>query len=319
MTAPSDALLALEHEAAEAVGKPIREALVRAFRVAENLRAGGLPPTRYRMARARRDIAAAIRLVPLSGVQPALVTYVTKAFDLATGEAYAEIGQRSRRERKPRPRRDDVLREVVDAARDDAALDLVRAAQDAEAAVSMVALDRALQGAELAAVRSERTARWSVNRSANRAREAVARQLGVELVWVAERDACLHCLAYAGEVTKPGTPFPAGLTFADKPLKQPDLVPYPPLHPNCRCHVQPWLGTREGGGTDVELPDVLKREARRSVVLGTALPGESEPARLRAADRLIKQGAALPASVVARGRKAVNTGSFAQVRARRVR
>jgi hypothetical protein len=316
MTAPSDALLALEHEAAQAIGEPIRKALAVGFAAIERLRAGGLPPTRTRMRRARADVAAAIRAVPLGGLNRILVSYVSRAFELATGEAYVEAGKRAKQ--SPKPRKDDALKEAIDGAHDDAALDLVRGARDAEDATSMGRLEEAMQSAQLAAVRSERTARWCVNRSANRAREAVARQLGGDLLWVAERDACLHCLAYAGEVTKPGTPFPAGLTFADKPLKPSGPVPYPPLHPNCRCHVQPWLGTREGSGTDVELPDALKREARRSVVLGTARPSESETARLRAADRLIKSGAQLPASVVARGRHAVKTGSFAAIRARRV-
>jgi hypothetical protein len=269
------------------------------------------------MKRARLDLAAAIRLVPVGGLNRTLVTYVSKAFDLGAREAYAEAGRPEKR--APKPRRDDALTDAIDGARDDAALDLVTGARDAQAATSMVAIDRALQTALRAATRSERTARWCVNRSANRAREAVARQLGGRLLWVAERNACLHCLAYAGELTDPGTPFPPGLTFADKPLTLNGPIPYPPLHPNCRCHVQPWLGTEEGSGTDVQLPEVLKREARRSVVLGTALPGESETARLRAADRLITMGASLPDSVIARGRKAVKAKSFEAVRARRVR
>jgi hypothetical protein len=317
MTAPSDALLELEYEAARVIGEPIRKALESAFRALEALRAGGLPPTRYRMRKAREAVASTIQGVPLQGVRQALVTYVTQAMEIATEEAYKEAGRKQNR--APKLRRDDALTEAIDLARDDAALDLVTGARDARAATSMGALESALQTAQRAATRSERTARWCVNRSANRAREAVASQLGAALLWVAERNACLHCLAYAGETVRRDESFPPGLTFAEKPLKPNGPIPYPPLHPNCRCHVQPWLGTRAGSGTDVELPEVLKREARRSVVLGEALPTESETARLRAADRLISSGAELPAAVIARGRRAVKAGNFGNVRARRVR
>lgn len=84
----------------------------------------------------------------------------------------------------------------------------------------------------------ERDTRWAVNAAHNQGITEAANDAGVPRVWVAERDACLHCLAYAGQVAQPGQPYPTGLTFYIdprgnlKPLSH-DPVWGPPLHPNC--------------------------------------------------------------------------------------
>jgi hypothetical protein len=124
-------------------------------------------------------------------------------------------------------------------------------------------------------------------------------------LWVAERDACLHCLAYQGRVAPVEGSFPRGLTFADKPLKNPRLAG-PPLHPNCRCDVQPI----HEDDVNSDLTEGLLREARRSVVKGWSLPSESNASRLRAADRLLQAGARLPKSVEQEARRAVRQGKF---------
>lgn len=126
---------------------------------------------------------------------------------------------------------------------------------------------------------------------------------GWVVMWVAERDACLVCLAYAGETTTPGASFAETLTFGDRPMRNHEPLTSPPKHPNCRCTLQPL----HPGDTDV--PANLKREARRSVLRGWA-DDESVPAKLRAADRLLAVGANLPKSVEARARNAVREGRF---------
>lgn len=130
---------------------------------------------------------------------------------------------------------------------------------------------------------------------------------GRSRIWVAERDACVHCLAYAGETAGPGIPFALGLTFGDKPLvlsaHQIPLVS-PPLHPHCRCVIQLW------DEADTAVVDALKREAKRSVLRGFSLPSESEGARIRAAARLLAIGAGLPKTVEDRARRAVRAGRF---------
>lgn len=158
-----------------------------------------------------------------------------------------------------------------------------------------------LARAHQAVTTAEGDTRWVANRAVNAGAAAVARAHGWDLIWIAERDACLHCLAYSGHVAAPGVPFPAGLTFAARPLKAGFPLLYPPLHPNCRCRVTPF----SGGGLD----DTLKREARRSVLRGDSAYA-SEPSRLRAADTLLHRGAALPSSVIERARRAVGRGRF---------
>lgn len=160
--------------------------------------------------------------------------------------------------------------------------------------------------------RVDRTARWMFNRGANRGVELIADQLGAEKLWIAERDACLTCLAYSGDTVGALELFPAGKTYGDRStVRWP--IPGPPAHPNCRCRLQVWLGSEEGVGP-VEMPEALRREAQRTVARGWS-EYASEPARLRAASRLIQQGATLlPRSVVDRARSAVVAGGFERVK-----
>ena len=136
----------------------------------------------------------------------------------------------------------------------------------------------------------------------------VAREVGSNLLWVPERDACLHCLAHAGWVWAPGKYLPKGLTYADKPLKV--RVKYPPLHPNCRCEAVLTalpVGAPSRERSRLDPAARLAAEARRSVVLGWT-DHASQAATLRAMDRLLRQGADLPTSVEQRARRAVLAG-----------
>lgn len=147
-----------------------------------------------------------------------------------------------------------------------------------------------------------------VNETANGAARAVADAAEVGYVWVAERDThvCLTCLAYSGHTVKAGGSFPAGLTFGKKSTVKARLKT-PPAHPACRCQLWPWSEDWPQSSS-VGFPDALRREAERSVLRGES--GESEPARLRAADRLLKRGTDLPKTVKARARRAVKVGRF---------
>lgn len=153
----------------------------------------------------------------------------------------------------------------------------------------------------------ERASRWVTNREVNHGSAQVADALHAGKMWVAERDACLHCVAYSGVIAEPGQHFPPDLTFAAKPLKPwGGVLDRPPLHPHCRCRITPWLGS----DTDYSLSDALKREARRSVLKGWSLPSESENSRLQAADRLLQRGVNLPKSVQQQAQRAVRRGHF---------
>lgn len=176
----------------------------------------------------------------------------------------------------------------------------IKAGNHADVMPVIAAAHRAVSDVELAS-------RWVTNREVNNGSSQVASALNAGRMWVSERDACLHCVAYSGVVAELGQHFPSDLTFAAKPLKPwHGTLDQPPLHPHCRCRITPWLGS----DTDFSLSDALKREAKRSVLKGWSLPSESENARLQAADRLLQQGANLPKSVEQTARRAVRQGHF---------
>ncbi|WP_344951421.1 hypothetical protein, partial [Actinomadura miaoliensis] len=156
------------------------------------------------------------------------------------------------------------------------------------------------------------TGTTAVNQAAAAGSAAAATQLGArQLLWVAERDACLTCIALAGEIAPIDTGFSPDITYGDRPLRWNDFSGRPPRHPHCRCHIVPYLG----GAQDQAAADALQREARRSVVRGWSLPSESEAARIRAADRLLRRGVGLPVSVERYGHQAVAAGRFPRGRA----
>lgn len=156
---------------------------------------------------------------------------------------------------------------------------------------------------------TQELSRSTVNRTAAIAAEVTARQMGASgVIWVSERDACVHCIGLAGEVAAFGQPFGASSVFAAKQLEWRGYNGRPPRHPNCRCRLIPWDGT-------TETTDALKREAQRSVARGWSLPTESNAARLRALDRLLQQpDLRLPPSVIRRARKALQEMTFPQGR-----
>jgi hypothetical protein len=162
----------------------------------------------------------------------------------------------------------------------------------------------------LPARRAEAQVRWAANRAINAGTASVARSFGETLVWVPERNACLRCLSYAGAVAWPGQNFAPIARYGTKPAAPPGDLPYPPLHPNCRCQIRRYGGP--SASTDPSARDMasaLAREARRSVARGFS-GFDSLPERQRAAGALLRQGAGLAPTVVARARADVARGTF---------
>lgn len=141
-----------------------------------------------------------------------------------------------------------------------------------------------------------------VNAAGNAGTTAVSDAAGVPTVWVAETNACVDCLKYSGRIAYPGKAFPGGLTFGAKP-RSTAPVKYPPLHPNCRCTVEPLRSP--------EYAVALRREAERSVLRGFSLESESMKTRLDAARRLVDSGVDAPKSVIAYARRSIKAGEFA--------
>jgi hypothetical protein len=250
-------------------------------------------------------------------LRPDLNREVRKGLAMGARHAYDLAGYRRADRARAVFADDTALRHVVDRADERARrrLDEATAIAHNTSMADRQNVTTVLGKARSAVGVAEADTRWVANRALNAGTAAVAKEQGWLLIWVAERDACLHCLAYSGRVTTPGVPFPAGLTFAAKALRSGYPLLYPPLHPNCRCRVIPW-----DGSADHPAPGIaLAREAQRSVVRGDSAFA-SEPARLAAADRLIQRGAQLlPRSVAARGSRAVARGRFETQAERRAR
>src|SRR5690606_7174851 len=164
-----------------------------------------------------------------------------------------------------------------------------------------VAVQDALRHAMRAAHRIDAAISVELTQAAGQAVRDVATEKRANVVWVAERNGCLDCLAYAGMVSTSGTPFPGGLSFDTRTSPGPALLG-PPKHPHCRCALQVLHPS------DTEMAAALRREAKRSVLRGWA--DDSDRARVRAADALLAQDPRMPKSVQEAARRAVQAGTF---------
>lgn len=246
------------------------------------------------------------RLISLGALRRVLLRAVREGVTLGLASAFSVLGRRLAR---PRVVRSPQLRAGLNQLGAHLRQDLRQAKTLARVSPleTFEQLQVVLSAVRAPVARAERTATWVANRSIAEGVRHVTQQYDVPTIWIAERDACLHCLAYAGQVVQPGQLFPGGLTYGDRPLGT-EPVSEPPLHPNCRCRLQPWLGSEEEVGP-VDLPQALRREAQRTVAQGSA--NASEPARLRAADRLLQRAdLMLSRTAVKRARKAIADRKF---------
>lgn len=126
-------------------------------------------------------------------------------------------------------------------------------------------------------------------------------------VWQAERDACIECLCYAGQESHGEGFDPWGELTSSNLL---DGAEQPPLHPNCRCEIVLFTDELRSNDTNnVSLPEAYQREAERSILKGWA-GGESNAAKVKAAQELLTQGTNLPKSVQRGAQTAIKVGHF---------
>lgn len=352
--------LALEVAAAVAASGPITEALksVLSWGHVEWIRLFGKPRVRQSGPEFDAFTAALVKRLGKVRVSPqaTLLDFARKARLLGVAQGFAEAGARptdvptaidwTSHERAT---------QAVEAARGkltDAA-NLVGGLQRG----SFLTVNRALAPAQQAANIVHRTARTITNDELNRGIASVSDELGARLLWVSERDSCAHCQALSGHFAVDGE-FDWHMTFAKKAYEPPE-IPFtgPPRHENCRCRSTPYLGhdaaaaeavthdweqARQealANGDEVaaaaavkaaaaakasaayDLPTALRREAERAILMGTALPSESERVRAQAADRLLAKigdtknatspsGWRVPASVKRRAQRALSDGTF---------
>jgi hypothetical protein len=157
---------------------------------------------------------------------------------------------------------------------------------------------------------AESGARWITNTALNQGLSDSAAHHKTSLIWFSERDACLTCLALAGEVVEWDEDFDSSLTFDRHPQAWFSLGPLrPPRHPRCRCRAEPYRPEDwDEDAAGMSLVALLKRDAERAVLRGWA--GASEPRRLDAADRLLATGSVLPKHVQDIARAAIERGHF---------
>lgn len=170
---------------------------------------------------------------------------------------------------------------------------------------------RAVQGKANTGISQARGhARWAANEGINAGTAEVAKAAGLRLIWVSERNACLHCLAHAGYSVEPGDAFPI-VSFDPIRPAQFGAVLWPPLHPSCRCQTRTYDGPAGRPPADRSIPDPAARlaaEARRSVVYQWTDYASGARARA-AANRLLEIGASLPPSVEKRAAAALRKGN----------
>ncbi len=255
---------------------------------------------------ARELEAQAGDLIDGRRIERAADLYAAQAVDLATGYAGAAASL------EPDPVAAHAMQAAIATAEDKLRVG-VKLLQQAE---TPVAIESALKVATAAAANIATGAEYSVNVAANAAIWHTAAREGARLIWRDERDACVVCLALAGHTVDPseGEAFDEFATFdpthSPTPVWPPGMpLTYPPRHPHCRCWVEVWRGSAAGL---VDLSQALRREALRSALRGWSLPSESNAARLRAAEHVLRSGLAdsMPKSVRAEGERAVGRGRF---------
>lgn len=142
----------------------------------------------------------------------------------------------------------------------------------------------------------------AVNRAGGDAVLEASRVARLPTVWVAETNACVHCLGLSGTIAQPGRDFDGSATYGRRPLGGGGPLRSPPRHPYCRCTLEPLVAP--------EYAAALRREADRSVLRGFSLESESMAVRIDAAERLLERGVDAPKTVIAFSRRAVRAGAF---------
>jgi hypothetical protein len=190
----------------------------------------------------------------------------------------------------------------------------LRAAADAASRASgdtfMHVVREVLAPAQQAVTTAETTTAWAIHEAANAGIAAMAERLGVERLWIAERDACPDCLALSGQASVDGVfDLPRAFGADPTPVWPAPPLRCPPRHPNCRCRTRLWFGSRLAS----DLPALLRTEAEKAILLGWRRAGDSERRRLAAAAWLLDNGTTAPKTVQDRARRAIRAQAFQSV------
>lgn len=340
----ADALLAAEAQAVQTVSWPLRSVLAA---VEQQARARWIMAERFdsakTMAIVRRWIAAQLHAVAAEHLGPdsLVVPDLTRAARTGAAMGRAHAAQQISAQTVPAPPsplfdltpRIEVRRitpklppagpppedrplvhAVADAARENARARIQRAAAALPDAHTSTDLGNVMGLATRAPDDLALAAQWLLHHTANAATREESIRAGARLLWIAERDACVVCLALAGHTVNAaeGEGFDEDATFG--PGRPPSVWPPdeplmgPPRHPHCHCQTVVYFGVQAG---QPDLAASLRREAKRSILRGFSRPSESQRTRIVAAERLLNNGAAdMPKSVRAYAATAVKAGRF---------
>lgn len=336
----ADAVLLAEEQAASKAAGPLREALAavrNAFTQRWRRHFGPITARADQQSGPQfqaymRDLADALAVVTPGPVGDVFTTVVADAHVLGQRQARAELGLPVGK--LVAPRLSMATQQNIGHAVDQATVK-VRKAE---------ALTRTYRRGDFSTVRGvlavaeqggnqlDGAARTLVNEGVRDGVATVATSVGARLLWIAERDSCLTCTALAGHLSDRETGlFGDGTGFGGRPAQfAGDHFVGPPAHEHCRCRVTPWLDSeqqdlrdriprqRASALTDPTLPEALRREAERSVLLGFALPSEPTSVRAKAAqllldritDGLAPSGWQVPKRVRADAEKDLRKGTF---------
>lgn len=208
-----------------------------------------------------------------------------------------------------------LVQAVADSARATARARIEKAAAAMPDVASSTDLANALSIATRAPDDLGLAAQWLLHHTANAATREESIRAGAKLMWQAERDACVTCLALSGHVidAREGEGFDEDATFG--PNSPPSVWPPdeplmgPPRHPHCRCQAVVYFGVQPG---QPDLAASLRREAMRSILRGFSKPSEPNRIRIVAAQRLLDSARSddMPKSVRAYAAQAVKDGRF---------
>ncbi len=192
-------------------------------------------------------------------------------------------------------------------------------AQDAQALAEQMRTRSQVQAAFAVAQRQVTVTHQAVSDlvhgAARSGMDQVAIAGGWQQICIGERNCCLRCASFQGAIAEPPD-------FVFRPVllgrwltPQDHLGATIPFHPHCRDRGRLVRADQSRVSSLMDpgsLTNVLQREARRSIVLGLALPSESQAARERAAKDLLERrgGAGLPKTVQQRARRTIATGRF---------
>lgn len=318
----TDAARALEGEAlADATGDA-EERLVALARemVAAWVRAFGGPRTRASdetvVQRLIRTLREALRrlLAGIAGRTPAVLERALPSAVTLGAEQSAEVLALLRRP-LPRvsPEPSEELRaeaaEVPELTATETAAALALLTAPLVAATGLTGLLAGVGRARTAVSRIRARMAAVLGRAVNEGLTASVRAAGGQKLWVAERDACTACAAYAGRTAAVGEEFPGGLDWDPQRRGATGALLMPPRHPHCRCRVIPWLPRWAPG-----LPNLIAQQAGQAVAAGQFRPGDSQASRIRAAREVLRSGAELPGPVRRLAADAVRAGRFPTTR-----